>query len=123
MESGRARESLEACGRRSRLLFILCSLLSTTFGKGADPDPESFFELKIRPVLLGSCFKCHGGQKVTSDLRVDSREALLRGGQSGPAVIPGDAERSLLIQAVRHTHEKIKLSDEAILNLTEWVDW
>jgi Protein of unknown function (DUF1553)/Protein of unknown function (DUF1549)/Planctomycete cytochrome C len=70
---------------------------------------DTLFEQKIRPVLEGTCFKCHGGEKVRGGLRVDSRAALLKGGDSGPALVAGDAERSLLIQAIRYTHEDIKM--------------
>jgi len=58
------------------------------------------FELAIRPVLAGTCFKCHGGDKVAGELRVDSRGALLAGGDSGPAIVPGDAAASLLVRAI-----------------------
>src|SRR5262249_34762751 len=72
-------------------------------------DAETFFETKIRPVLAGTCLKCHGDKKVSHGLRVDSRDALVKGGDSGPAIVPGDADRSLLIQAIRHTHAEIKM--------------
>lgn len=68
----------------------------------ADSDPE-LFESKIRPVLAETCFRCHGDQKSGGMLRVDSREALLKGGDSGPAIVPGKPEDSLLVQAIaRH---------------------
>ena len=60
----------------------------------AGDDPETFFELKVRPVLAGTCAKCHGAVKVSGGLRLDSREAMLKGGESGPAVVPGDPERA-----------------------------
>jgi hypothetical protein len=75
----------------------------------ARTDAEAFFESKVRPVLGDTCFKCHGGEKVRGGLRLDSRAALLKGGDSGPAVVPGDPEKSLLIQAVRYKHEDIKM--------------
>ncbi|MBI2925093.1 MAG: DUF1553 domain-containing protein [Verrucomicrobia bacterium] len=90
-------------------------------------EREDFFEAHIRPVLTGTCFKCHGGEQVNHELRVDSREALLKGGESGPAVVPGDPERSLLIQAIRRTHAdikmppKTKLADEVIGDFVTWV--
>jgi hypothetical protein len=90
--------------------------------------PETFFEAKIRPVLDGTCFKCHGGEKVRGGLRVDSRSALLQGGDSGPAVVPGDAEKSLLIEAIRYTHEDIKmppgkqLPDAVVDNFVAWIN-
>jgi hypothetical protein len=66
---------------------------------------ETFFETKIRPVLDGRCVKCHGPAKVRGGLRLDSRAALLQGGDRGPAVIPGDPAQSVLIQAIRHSDD------------------
>src|SRR5437868_1178338 len=71
----------------------------------APPVPAGqadFFESRVRPVLAEHCFPCHGPKKQKSGLRLDSRAALLQGGDSGPAVLPGDAEKSLLVRAVRH---------------------
>ena len=67
---------------------------------GAD---DTLFESSIRPVLVDTCFRCHGGERVSGGLRVDSRDALLAGGDSGPAIVPGDPATSLLVQAIaRH---------------------
>jgi hypothetical protein len=96
-------------------------------GAESKPDAETFFELKIRPTLAGTCFKCHGGEKVNGELRVDSRAALLKGGESGPAVVPGDAEKSLLIRAIRHADPELKmppdrrLPDAVVADFTAWV--
>src|SRR5258705_5959271 len=85
-----------------------------------------YFESKIRPVLAANCYDCHADERMAG-LRVDSREALLKGGRSGPAIVPGDPEKSLLIQAVRQTSEKLKmpkgghLRPDEIDVLTEWV--
>src|SRR5271165_7307616 len=107
-------------------LFLLLPLLSPP-ADGQAPDTEAFFELKVRPVLAGVCFKCHGGAKVSAGLRVDSRAALLKGGSTGPAVVPGDPDGSLLLQAVRHTHDSLrmppndKLPDATAAALAAWV--
>lgn len=90
------------------------------------PEAAAFFESKIRPVLAESCISCHGKDAQLGGLRVDSREFLIKGGVSGTALIPGDPEKSLLIQAIRHTGKlKMpqggKLKDEEITALTEWV--
>jgi hypothetical protein len=71
-------------------------------------DPALFFEEKIRPLLAARCIGCHGDAKV-SGLRLDSREGFLSGGRKGPALVPGDAERSLFLQAVGRTHETLKM--------------
>jgi hypothetical protein len=78
-------------------------------GRATQADVEKFFAAKVRPVLAGTCFRCHGGEKVRGDLRLDSRASLLRGGDRGPAIVPGDADKSLLIQALRHTHDEVKM--------------
>ena len=59
-----------------------------------------FFEARVRPLLVAQCYECHD-VKANGGLRVDSRETLLTGGDSGPAIVPGDPDKSLLIQAVR----------------------
>ena len=91
----------------------------------AAPEAADFFENKIRPVLANNCYACHTNSEM-GGLRVDSREALLKGGKSGPAVMPGDPEKSLLIQAVRQTGDlkmpkggKLKAQDVAAL--ADWV--
>jgi hypothetical protein len=92
-------------------------------------EQAEFFEKSVRPVLAESCLKCHGPAKQSSGLRLDSREAILEGGENGPAIIAGNAEGSLLIQAVRQTHEdikmppspKAKLDGAAVDALAHWV--
>ncbi|MEM6568845.1 MAG: DUF1553 domain-containing protein [Planctomycetota bacterium] len=102
-----------------------------------DPAPEGpataeqieFFESKIRPVLAESCFSCHSdlAGRVRGDLRVDSRAALLAGGATGAAIVPGDPDASPLIEAVRYEDPifamppKAPLSDEAVRDLERWV--
>ncbi len=79
------------------LLIVCCSLWTSAHADEAD----SLFENNIRPVLAGTCFRCHGDGKTSGMLRVDSREALLTGGDSGPAIVPGKPEESLLIRAIQ----------------------
>ena len=87
---------------------------------------DDFFETKIRPTLAGKCFACHSTTRM-SGLDLTSREGLLKGGVSGPAIRSGDPDGSLLIQAVRHTHQRLKmppagkLSDAEIEALAAWV--
>ena len=86
-----------------------------------------FFEAKIRPLLIEHCFECHGaGAKLLKGgLRLDSHASLLKGGDSGPAIVSGKPDESLLVQAVRWTSLEMpprgKLSDAQIRVLTEWV--
>ena len=88
-----------------------------------------FFESRIRPLLIANCYGCHSlsAGKSKGGLRVDTREALLSGGESGPAIVPGDPDSSLLVRAVRY-HDadyemppKGRLRDEEIALIEEWV--
>ena len=86
-----------------------------------------FFETDVRPLLADHCLRCHGSKKQWADLRLDSRAAMLQGGDSGPSVIPGQPDASLLIRAIRHEDENLKmpqddkLSDRQIETLVQWV--
>jgi len=93
------------------------------------PESAAFFEAKIRPLLDRSCFQCHSGraEKLKGGLRLDSREAVLSGGASGPAATPGDIEGSLLVQAVRYVDKdfqmppKKPLGADEVHDLEHWV--
>ena len=61
-----------------------------------------FFEQEVRPLLVEKCYACHGAEKQKGGLRLDSREAILKGGESGPAVVPGKPEESLLVEAMNY---------------------
>jgi cytochrome c553 len=91
----------------------------------ASPEAE-FFESQIRPVLENRCNRCHGEKKQKGGLRLDSRPAILQGGETGPAVVPGDAEKSLLVSAVKQTGDismppDTRLPEKEIGLLSEWV--
>ncbi|MEO6742381.1 MAG: PSD1 and planctomycete cytochrome C domain-containing protein [Chthoniobacteraceae bacterium] len=101
-----------------------------------EPKPTAeqldFFEKKIRPVLSERCYKCHSekADKVKGSLVLDTREGARRGGDSGPAVVPGNLDDSILIQAVRYTNKDFamppeksggKLSDAIIRDFETWV--
>ena len=81
--------------------FCLCHFAIGLSLLRADDTAEAFFEKKIRPVLAETCFRCHGGQKTSGKLRVDSAEAFSKGGESGPALVPGQPAESLLLKAIR----------------------
>jgi hypothetical protein len=71
--------------------------------RAAGEDPLTFFESKIRPLLIEHCLECHSTDtKQQGGLLLDSRAGWQTGGDNGPAIIPGDPEKSLLIRAVRH---------------------
>src|SRR4051794_14612656 len=94
----------------------------------ADAGTE-FFEKKVRPVLAQHCYQCHSAQakKLKGGLALDSRDGTRKGGETGPAVVPGKPDDSLLVKAVRYTHEglkmppKGKLPDAVIADLEAWV--
>lgn len=93
----------------------------------AAPDSVEHFETKVRPLLAKRCFACHTGTPM-GGLVMNSRAGLLKGGASGPAVVPGKPEASLLIRAVEHLDPKMKmpmaqpkLPAAEIAILAEWV--
>ena len=93
----------------------------------ADPTPEEHFEAHVRPVLVDICGKCHGEKKQQSGLRLDSRSAVLTGGDGGPAVVPGKPDQSRLIQAVRRAGElkmppDKPLKEAQVAALVKWVE-
>jgi cytochrome c553/mono/diheme cytochrome c family protein len=108
------------------VLGFLCWFHLGTPSVAQAKDSDEFFEKRIRPVLATSCHSCHTGSAL-GGLRVDSREGLLTGGKSGPAIVPGKPEESLLIRAVQQVDEKLKmpmggkLKDQEIADLVEWV--
>ena len=109
-----------------RAAALAAALLLWAQGLPASENPSDFFEERIRPLLAQNCFTCHT-DSPQKGLRLDSRESILQGGQSGPAVVPGDPEASLLIQAVRRTHPRLKmppqdpLDPDQVRDLETWV--
>lgn len=104
---------------RAVLFLLPVSLMS------ADLD---HFEKQVRPILATQCYSCHSGQAkiVQANLRVDSRAGLLRGGDSGPAIVPGDPQASRLLQVLRHEVKPTmppwgKLKPEQIAAIEQWV--
>ena len=89
------------------------------------PADLTFFETNVRPLLAENCYACHGDEKQKGGLRLDSREAILTGGESGAAIVAGNSGDSLLLQAVRYESFEMppdkKLLDESISVLDEWV--
>ena len=104
-----------------------------TTERAASPEELAFFESKIRPVLVEKCYKCHAageGNKIKGGLALDTREGARKGGDSGPAVVPGDAKKSLLLEAIRYTKNDLqmppekdggKLSDAVIKDFEKWI--
>jgi hypothetical protein len=90
------------------------------------PQELEFFESKIRPVLADNCFKCHGSEKQKGNLRLDSRPAMLKGNDSGPVIVPGHPEKSLLFEVLAHDGD-VKMPPDGplpkavVANLQAWV--
>ena len=112
----------------SALLIALRVL--TAPGEALAGDGEAFFESRIRPVLADRCYECHSGEKTKGGLALDTREGLLKGGDNGPAVVPGKPEASPLVSAVRHLDPDFamppkkkggKLPDAVIDDIVAWV--
>jgi hypothetical protein len=120
---------------RSRAPWVACALVSlaafgrcgTAQGQSADRAGEAFFEKEIRPLLVGRCYKCHSheSKEVKGGLYLDSKPGWQKGGDSGPAVVPGKPEESLIIDAVRYGTRQMppdsKLPAGEIALLERWV--
>jgi len=94
----------------------------------ADQEGIAFFEAKIRPVLAEKCYECHSSaKKVKAKLHLDSRAGVLDGGESGPSIVPGQPEKSLLIKAISYHDEdlemppKERLAPEVVADFVAWV--
>ena len=115
------------------VLFVALSACGVARGAAAPDDAErrkaehKFFENKVRPLLVESCFSCHGEKKQKGGLRMDTLAATLKGGKNGTVLVPGKPAESPLITAVKYEDEDLqmppdeKLSDEQIAVLTQWV--
>jgi hypothetical protein len=113
--------------RLALVLLLAVALAAGSSAGGAEPSAEDtqFFEAKIRPILVENCHRCHGEKKQQGKLRLDSLATLLAGGESGPAITPGNPEESLLIEAINYASLEMppdgRLKPEQVALLTEWV--
>src|SRR5262249_32037307 len=116
------------CKAQLWIIPVLVCLVVPAWGqKTFTPDQIDFYQTKVRPLLNSQCLMCHNNEKRTNGLSLESREALLTGGNRGPAAEPGKPESSRLIQAVEYaTDLKMpptgKLGDEEIARLKRWVE-
>eukprot|EP00913_Durusdinium_trenchii_P008842 g8308.t1 len=108
---------------------LAVAALPATAAEKPNPKGIAFFETKIRPVLVKQCYQCHAttGKKPKGGLLLDTRAGMLKGGESGHAVVPGKVDESLLIAAIKHTGDvsemppKSKLPDNVIADFVHWV--
>src|SRR5215510_1401553 len=121
------------CRRRmGGVFFSFTSLLAASQLDAAETSAKGLelFEKRVQPIFAEHCYKCHShdADKIKGGLLLDSTEAALKGGDTGPALVPGKPEDSLLIKAIRYTDPDLqmppkgrKLSDAQIAVVTEWV--
>ncbi|NBV86457.1 MAG: DUF1549 domain-containing protein, partial [Verrucomicrobia bacterium] len=110
---------------------ILAQLCGTGIGISADADAGiAFFESKVRPILVEHCYDCHSGDKTKGGLALDSKAGWQKGGDNGPAIVPGNPAGSLFMKAVEYEDADLamppkkkggKLSDGNLLVLSEWI--
>ncbi len=113
------------------LIAVAVCLSSTAALIAQEPSPADldFFEKRVRPLLVQRCFECHSAktEKLKGGLLLDRREAIFIGGDSGPAAVVGDINKSLLVQAIRYDNDNVqmppagKLPEAEIAVLTDWV--
>ena len=127
--------SSQKCDPFFRSQFLVVGLLGHVllagFCRAEEPaaDQIRHFETSVRPLLVEHCFKCHSATKQWGSLRLDSRDALLKGGDTGAAIVPGQPEKSLLVKAIRHVDNELKmppapkekLTDRQIANIVLWI--
>jgi hypothetical protein len=117
-----------AVGLKAAMLLLLVSAAVTSKSNAADEKAGiEFFEKKIRPILVRQCYECHSSAvaKPKGELLLDSRAAIRKGGESGPAVVPGNVEKSLLLAAIQYESFEMppnkKLSADVIADFVAWV--
>src|SRR5215469_6562132 len=108
-----------------RCVIALIASGVAALAQSGTTEQKDFFENKIRPVLAQNCFACHTNSQM-GGLRLDSREGLLKGGKSGPAIVPGDPDKSLMVTALRQTTElkmpkNGHLTDAEMKDIAAWI--
>ena len=114
--------------KRATVLGVMC-LCVASMPLRADEAGVEFFEKEIRPLLVKHCYECHaaGAKEIGGKLLLDHRAGVLKGGETGPAIVPGDPDRSRLIAAIRYDDIELqmppkgKIPADAIAKLEEWV--
>jgi cytochrome c553 len=102
-------------------LFLLATLCAMLPARSSAESPDAL------AVLESNCVKCHGGEKTKGGLDLVTREALMRGGESGQAIVPGEPDSSLLLKTIRHEedphmpHKAAKLPDAEIAAIAAWI--
>ncbi len=116
----------------NRIAFLSLAIAPAAWAADIPKDQLEFFEGKVRPILADNCYQCHSVEKnkTKGGLTLDTRDGVLKGGDSGAVIKPGDPEASLLVKAIRYVDPEMsmppkngggKLSDKDVATLTEWV--
>jgi Protein of unknown function (DUF1549)/Protein of unknown function (DUF1553)/Planctomycete cytochrome C len=115
----------------ARIALTIACVMAQGSARAGEPDSstqtarEHYFEQNVRPLLAEKCYSCHGDKKQKGGLRLDSLEAILRGGESGPAVVAGKPEESLIVEAINYQGPEMppngKLESAKVAILTRWV--
>jgi mono/diheme cytochrome c family protein len=127
----RQRPVPDGIGLLALTAFVVAFVTGSVRAVGGEPDAkaqaarEEFFEQNVRPLLAENCYSCHGDKKQKGGLRLDSLAAILKGGESGPAVVPGKPDESLLVDAINYAGPEMpptgKLGAEKVAILARWV--
>ena len=99
---------------------------------GGEAAKPTYYTAQVKPILDANCARCHGGENHRGGLNMDTRESLLKGGHHGPAIVPGDGAKSMMVKLIRHEGpaddpmdmppKKDKLSDADIAVVTKWIN-
>ena len=125
--------TLPGHGLMRLLPYLLSSTLVVSLGATATAADErtTFFEKRVRPLLVKHCYRCHGAKTAEARLRLDSRDGWKKGGESGRVVVPGNARASLLIKAVSYSDKELqmpppddggRLTRRQVADLITWID-
>lgn len=109
------------------LLILVPSTRAEEKNAKADPAGIAFFEKNIRPLFVEQCVSCHGGEKTRGGLKLTSRTAALKGGDTGPGFVAGKPKESLLVHVLGYDGDvkmppKGKLKEQQIKDITAWVE-
>ncbi len=123
-------KSLSWMNRLSRALVVVSACSLSAKGLGDDAERRAHFERVIRPALVKHCYECHSGEEAKAGLRLDYRGGWVRGGESGPAIVPGDPEASLLVKAIRQVDDDLAMPKNAdplppglVAAVEGWIAW
>ena len=113
------------------LVLLTIGLNTTSVQAHEDASKPEFYTARVKPIFDTNCARCHGGINHRGGLNIDTRETLLKGGHTGPAIVPGDPSKSLLLTLIRHEGpssdpkdmppNKPKLTDADIQTVTDWI--